>query len=405
MVKKAAKFQSPAWRQSSPVNRQLVAALANGAPRILDLSDAEWSTFGEHARNHGLSPYLYQLWADGGVLNRIPAQLAERFARARHMNRRRNERILEQTAGICTSLSRRGLQVMILKGIPVSHEYYGDPGLRLLYDLDLLVRPEQLARTLQVMSELGYVPFFPDSDAGRQVLLWQPKRHLWDAEGVFDPERPLLIEIHTQAWESGWHGFRLRSSLDFWRDPRRLELSGFTFDCPREETVLVQLAVHYACNVLESSARLMHLLDVGLLLRARSHALDWAEVIHDIGVCRAAGFACVTLELARAVCGVEIPAGVRDELRRAAPSRIVKWLAEEGAADVASMNLHQRHPSIIYSLHWAMASGWRETAAVLLYAARSPWRQARGPKRIRTVLRRVFSRTHHLLSLLRRRRS
>jgi hypothetical protein len=190
-------------------------------------------------------------------------------------------------------------------------------------------------------------------------------------------------------------------NLDLWNGHRVQQVAGIPLRLPREERLLVHLAVHYAFNVLESNARLMHLLDIALLLRLRGTALDWDMILNDINASRAAPFCFLALELASRAGRCDLPGSVRSALRGTTPPGIVGWLDLKGVDDVGSMNLHHRERSLIYFLHWNMAAGWSEKASVLWYSLRTPWLEETGVGRWKSLVRRTGRRLHHLARALR----
>ena len=380
------------------IREAISEALTPRPVRAPELDTAGWESLWERARTHCLTPYLCERWRDCGVLERIPPAMAERFARARTQNAERNRRIAFELAEICAAFQESGIRVLALKGLALAQQYYRDLGLRVLYDLDLMIPPSARGRALQTMSQLGYVPYSIEGRALRNDLglLWRPKEYDWDAERVFDPQRPIFVELHANAWAPNWHGFRIARSIDLWEAHRTLECSGFELLVPSEEKLLVQLSVHYAFNALECNARLMHLLDVALLLRKSGPGLDWNVIMRDIYDCQVAPFCFLTLDLAGKICQSEVPARVLGRLRAATPVAIVRWLVAEGMEAAHGMSLYDRDRSHIYRLHWAMARDWRERANVLLYALISPWREAEGWSRLTAVARRMAIRLRHL---------
>jgi hypothetical protein len=378
----------------------IAEALAPGPASPPDLSTAEWESLWERARIHCLTPYLHERWRECGVIERIPPAIAERFAAARAQNTERNEGIALELAEICAALQKSGIRVLVLKGLSISQRYYRDAGLRVLYDLDLMIPEADGAAALRTMLSLGYTAYptgrrAPRDDLG---LLWRPRDYDWDAERVFDPQRPIFVELHTRLWEKNWHGFRLPYSIDPWQEHRCQRFAGLEVPAPPEETILVHLAVHYAFNALESNARLMHLLDVALLLRSSAPALNWDAVLRVIYDCHVERFCFLTFYLARKICRTEVPERVWDRLREATPASMIRWLFAEGIEAAHAMNLYKRNRSRIYHLHWAMTRDLREKASVLLYALRTPWEEAEGRSRFMAVARRTAVRLRHLLA-------
>jgi hypothetical protein len=328
----------------------------------------------------------------------LPQDILARLREVRSRNTERNGRILHQLRELCTLLRADGIPTLVSKGLPLAHRYYDDIGLRVLYDLDLLIRGKDRAAALATLDRAGYVSYFAQhSVPGPKILLWRPTEYAWDAEGIFDPERPVLVELHTAPWEEAWHGFRLPCPFDITSDLRIDDPPDSCLGTLPDGKLIVQLAVHYACNALESNARLMHLLDVGLILRRCGHTLDWEEVLHFIEAGSLHGFCFLTLDLARRACGVEIPARIDQALRKRTPAGILNWLDCKGLASAAAMSMYDPDHSTIHYLHWHMAGNWIDLSHVLAFALSSAWNEERGLRRLPAFLRRNASRVSEVL--------
>jgi len=387
----------------SGIHRLVADALNPAISVSASVDGSQWEPLWTSARTHSLTPYLHQRWLKSGLLHRLPSAVVERFAHARFQNTERNRRLLRELRDLYKSLQNRGIPTLVLKGLPLAQQYYGDLGLRVLYDLDFLIRPSDCSRALAVFDESGYAPFFSAPPAlADHILLWRRKNYTWRPDSVFDPEQPVFVELHTRPWEPRWHGFALDCKLDHWRHHQWTEVEGVQLPVPSETKMLVQLAVHYAFNTLESNARLMHLLDVALLLESSGRNLDWDSTLEEIVSSRVAPFCFLTLDMSRRICGSEIPEKIWRTLRDLTPRKVVTWLGLEGVEAAHSMNMYNRERSLIYFLHWAMASGVAEKSQVLLYALQSPWREGKGLERWRSGARRIGQRLQHL-TLQRRR--
>ncbi|PYV17999.1 MAG: hypothetical protein DMG07_04750, partial [Acidobacteria bacterium] len=233
------------------IDRLLLESLAPAGPEAVDLEPADWETLWVKARTHCLTPYLDERWRRSGIMARVPAGVAERFASARRMNLERNRRLAAQLAEAAAALEAGGVPALAVKGLDLAERCYGDLGLRVLYDLDLVIRPGDRRRALELLGALGYVAFEGSGARPGADVVWRPKEYAWDAERIFDPERPCLLDLQTRLWEPRWHGFRVET-LDLWPDHRIAELGGARVRVPSDEKLLVELAVHYAFNALES---------------------------------------------------------------------------------------------------------------------------------------------------------
>lgn len=55
-------------------------------------------------------------------------------------------------------LGQAGVATIVLKGLPVGLSYYDDPGIRPMSDVDVLVRPDDVPRTLASLASVGWQP-------------------------------------------------------------------------------------------------------------------------------------------------------------------------------------------------------------------------------------------------------
>ncbi len=100
----------------------------------------------------------------------------------------KNHRLAEQTRPILDGFLSAGIPVMALKGAPLGLLYYGNPALRPMADVDLVVPPAHVDTAVAILAELGYRPWRPiDADTRRF-------RH---AMGFFAPG-PKEFDLH-------WH--------------------------------------------------------------------------------------------------------------------------------------------------------------------------------------------------------
>jgi len=103
-------------------------------------------------------------------------------------------------AGVLKGFHSTGIPAMTMKGPILSLELYGDVGLRQCHDLDLMVKPQDLARAQACMEKMGWrqdAAWFPLSPWQWENLL----RHEWHLSFVH-PHGDCLLELHWRArWE------------------------------------------------------------------------------------------------------------------------------------------------------------------------------------------------------------
>ena len=92
------------------------------------------------------------------------------------------EIILEQEAvSVLSALEDAAIRPLIFKGTPLAYSYYPEPFLRPRCDTDMLVLDSQLARTKDVLLQLGYRP---GESAARDISAYELAYYRTDASGI-----------------------------------------------------------------------------------------------------------------------------------------------------------------------------------------------------------------------------
>ena len=84
-------------------------------------------------------------------------------------------------------LARRGVTPVLLKGSALRESVYGDPTERSMGDLDLLVTPDELDRSVAALREAGYVP-------DREEWIEKYRQHHFHQ--VMNHPRGFIVELH-----------------------------------------------------------------------------------------------------------------------------------------------------------------------------------------------------------------
>lgn len=93
-----------------------------------------------------------------------------------------NQRFLAKMNQVIDALHQAKIDTIVLKGIPLSLLYYKDMGVRLMYDLDVLVPTRQADRALQVLQEPPLSLRSSQFEHKHRQLLHA--MHLWDTRNV-----------------------------------------------------------------------------------------------------------------------------------------------------------------------------------------------------------------------------
>ena len=382
-------------RRSLPADARLLLACAARGPdpgaieTALDVDDA-WSGLVERAVRHRLGPLVYatlRAASEAGAV-RPPDALMTRLRAIYDRHALRAARRIAKLAAIGPALEGAGIPIIVLKGAALGPALFGDPALRTMGDVDLLVRRDQQEAAGRVLLAQGYVA---DLSGGSEA--WYHTRHHHSVP-LRSPDGFLIVELHHTIAEQGEARVPVE---ELWTRSRRQPIGDVPFSVLAAEDLLLHLCLHLAGNNRVADGMLRDLRDVAQLIRHEGAALDWGAVVEQARAWRMAGYAYWTLWLAHEMVGADVPSAVLDRLmedRRSGrsarllrrllpelllastpwPFRLPPWLM----AGAVPLLLHTDEPAHIGALAHRASRAGRMT----LDHARRSWWVARAARRL-----------------------
>ena len=267
--------------------------------------DAAWNSLLPLALAHGVAPLLF-----ANLRERVlPVQARDQLRHVYLSNSFRNEKLLAEQQRILDAFSKKSLAVWPLKGPHLSQSLYGDAAVRQVADLDLLIRPEDIAACDELLQSSGYTRRVQGDiaslrDAGELLYL----RSASDATGSMT----FAVDLQQRVLPYGR------------RDPLadRIRAQNLT-----PENLLLLLCVN---QIAHRFSRLKYFLDVAACLRALPANFDWNEFIASAQFLSFAPGIYWSLRWAREAAGAPVPEHVLEELR---PSWFSRWLASRALGD------------------------------------------------------------------------
>jgi hypothetical protein len=249
----------------------------------------------------------------------VPPAIAEALATDASEIAASNLRAANQCRGLAESFGRADIAVLFVKGLTLGALAYGNPALKMGWDIDLLVDPADIERAADLLDELGYRLSTPQRR--RTLRSWHERRK----ESVWGKDGGLPLELHTRLADNA----QLIAGITVGSPTQSVEVAaGIKLPTLAADELFAYLCVHGA-----SSAwfRLKWISDLAAIL----DGLPLAEIerLHDrslqLGAGRASGQA---LLLADRLFGTLGESSLRSELQR--DSRI-RWLAESAFRQLA----------------------------------------------------------------------
>ena len=315
----------------------------------------DWPRFLEIARRHRVEGLVHDGLARAGI--EPPPPVAGALRDAATSITVENLRYAAESGRLARAFDRAGIAALFLKGLTLNILAYGTLAIKKSADLDLVIEPGALDRTIDLMEGLGYGCVTPAPGASREeILAWtsRAKDTLWLRHG-------LAVEIH--------HGF-----VD-----SPLMLPGVTVASPRQtvrvapgvelptlakEELFAYLCVHGATH---AWSRLKWIADVAALLGGESGAE--VERLHRRAVAIGAGRATAqALLLSAELFALPLGAELRRELQG---DRAVRYLARAAMATMlqgdglAEPGDSALGTAAIHLSHFRLMPGWRFKAAEL----------------------------------------
>ena len=235
-------------------------------PQNPNWSPKLWETFQFASRVHGVAPLLYEKlngadWLDSS----LKAWLAEQYA----FNAQRLAKMQGELKEILALFNRHGLSILPLKGSILAEEFYKPAGLRPMADLDVLLRPEDLAMSTQLLAQLGYQQ---DVVHWKHLSFIKPDNRQVVSKDCEHPDNPRGLEVHLYCRES-FGGPTVELTQMMWQRAYPGNLLGESTLIPDLEALWLHLLAHTSYHMWQGKGRLIHLVDLARVTPRINHPL------------------------------------------------------------------------------------------------------------------------------------
>lgn len=233
----------------TPATAEAAAALA--------AEGVDWDVFLALATRHRIEGLVNHALSESGI--EAPAPHRASLAADARENALLELRSAAETARLAGLIEAAGIEVTALKGATVAALAFGRYGVRYSMDIDLLVAPDRVSETSDLLRGLGYVRTEPHEDAGAQEMKARLSRY---KDIVFEhPDTGILIELHWRLFQNP-RLFRVKLART--REPMPMR-SRATVAVLADEIAVLYLCVHGGEH---GWARLKWLADVNAILSA-----------------------------------------------------------------------------------------------------------------------------------------
>ena len=258
---------------------------------------------------HLCSPLLYQRLQSDRLLPLLPEELQEFLTQLFQLNLERNNEFFQALAEVVRRLQAIHIEPVLLKGgACIVDNLYGSFGARVIQDLDLLLRPADLAAATTILAELGFEPMAAPEQMPDGLPTDARHHHL---PMFVKPDSPVGLELHFKV-AYGQAG-RILDAAAVWQGRCRISCRGLDFFVPDPGQRLLHNAVHALLPQTESIRSwisLLQLAEFAHLAQRYAAKIDW-PAWYAAGCQQGFGNELLAYAvLAQQLMGMEWPAGL-----------------------------------------------------------------------------------------------
>ena len=238
-----------------------VRALADGAEPFLSAIEGadgfDAAAFAELIERHRTMPWLEPAVLSAEGRRRLPVALVAAVEAGSERRRRRHDELVAETLEVQDAFDRAGIPCRHLKGLSFGVRFFPDPRRRFMRDVDVLVRERDREAALAALAGVGY-----EREPGQikeGVVRWGMRRGL------------AAVDVH---WNLRRRARRRVGEEDLLADPVRFELGGRSLETVSDDATLTFLLLSLCGDLRRGGCRIRHLVDLHMVLRGLSQALD-----------------------------------------------------------------------------------------------------------------------------------
>jgi len=278
--------------------RVAVTGAAERSIRGLLERGVDWTSFVRLAVGHGVAGLV------GRTLARVAPDLVsddllDAFRTTLHQTRQANRGRFEELTVVTDALAAQGIEAIAFKGPVLAVRAYGELGLRVFRDLDILVRDRDFPSTIATLYRLGYKQQEELTEAQFEII-----RRLQGQDGVLNEATGTMVEPHTRLT-----GLKFAIDIDYpalWRRAQRIELNSRKLLVLAPEDDFLVLAVHGSKEVWWN---MKWVCDIAAFISSHP-CLDWTALLSRARAQGCLRMVLLATALARRYFDAEVPATV-----------------------------------------------------------------------------------------------
>jgi hypothetical protein len=269
------------------------------AVKLEQFSADDWDEIIQKSFVYGVAPLLYHRFKANNIGTHIPARVMQTLQKMYLRVSYENMQLYRELSILLKMLRDNDIAVIVLKGAALGELVYQNPALRPMFDVDLLVKTEDIWRIDKLLSQAGYESNIASLFSKRHIR-WV--RHIKYRIGA------IRVEFHPKIYEL--------PNLDPWVNASAAKIASIDTLILRSEDFLLHLCLHVLDHYLRrDSPRLIQWCDIAEFLKHYKEQIHWDYVIQTAKENQVEGPVYSVLHVIDQWFGGQVPANIFNELK------------------------------------------------------------------------------------------
>ncbi|MFC1570508.1 nucleotidyltransferase family protein [Candidatus Omnitrophota bacterium] len=273
----------------------------NEASSLVDHWDPDWDQLLELADYCKVTPLVYKNLQtfEIKVPDGVTMQLRERAGGVLA----RNVIYKKFIVSLADLFREARVDVLFLKGAALMPEVYGDPGLRMFSDVDILIKEEDMLKVKSLLGEKGLTEHVEGSVSDK-----------YRSQRMFSLNGKLFLDVHVDLIGRRLHNkFQGIDWDSMWSNKRKVALDDIEFYALDPVHAILYHCVHLSMH--HSFSGLSSYVDVNEMIRKYRDEIDWNFFLKRVRECRIKRPVYYTLLFTSRMLGTPIPDEVFEDLK------------------------------------------------------------------------------------------
>jgi predicted house-cleaning noncanonical NTP pyrophosphatase (MazG superfamily) len=223
-----------------------------------------WAYFFEQANNQGVAALVYKSLSGIDYARAlVPETILARLASCYYSVACRNTLLTEKLSAILDYFQKARIEIILLKGMALIQTIYPNIALRPIYDIDILIHPQDFAFAKAGLEALGYLnSAFYREDFYQDNIMVDVHEELINITRIKSRRKAHRIDMD-----------------EFWKNSLAIEINGQGARILSPEHTLMELCLHLTLH--HGLQGLVWFVDIARLVEYYKNEIDWNKFIKE----------------------------------------------------------------------------------------------------------------------------